>query len=136
MDEFTILISDRNRNVRELLKREMSAEGYLIRMAKNGMEVLEWLYENEPLDLLIVDPELPGMAELDILEKIKGRVPSLPIIMHAFSEDCMEYHHASDLVFFVEKKGNSVDRLKQVVSNLLKKPVFVKRPTALTNGTG
>ena len=42
--EYTILIADRNPNVRGLLKRELENEGYLVKMAKNAREVLDWAY--------------------------------------------------------------------------------------------
>lgn len=35
--KFTILTADRNRNVREFLKREMIAEGYRVKVAKIGV---------------------------------------------------------------------------------------------------
>jgi CheY-like chemotaxis protein len=39
-DPFTILIADRNPNVRELLKRELVAEGYSVQLARSSREVL------------------------------------------------------------------------------------------------
>lgn len=40
--KFTLLIADRNRNVREFLKRELIAEGYGVKVARNGQEILKW----------------------------------------------------------------------------------------------
>ena len=42
--QFTILISDRNRNVREFLKREMMGEAYRVRLAKSWREVLGYFF--------------------------------------------------------------------------------------------
>ena len=39
-DKFTILIADRNRHVREFLRRELMAEDYCVEVAKDGREVL------------------------------------------------------------------------------------------------
>jgi len=65
--QFTILISDRNHNVREFLKREMMAEGYRVRLAKNGREILEWAYHHESIDLAILDLDLPDASVMAIL---------------------------------------------------------------------
>lgn len=59
--QFTILISDRNRNVREFLKCEMMTEGYRVRLAKSGREVLELACNDESIDLAILDLDLPSL---------------------------------------------------------------------------
>lgn len=48
-NKFTILIADRNSNVREFLKREMMTEGYRVRLAKDSREVLKWAFSQAPL---------------------------------------------------------------------------------------
>ena len=116
---FTILIADRNRHVREFLKREMRAEGYRVKLAKSGREVLEWVYQYEPLDLLILDLDLPDWSGPAILEKIGDRIPTLPVVIHT-----LLFEHAHDpalanIAGFVEKRGNSVENLKRVVFEIL-----------------
>ncbi|OQX26734.1 MAG: hypothetical protein BWK80_08895 [Desulfobacteraceae bacterium IS3] len=118
-DTFEVLIADRNPHVREFLKRELKAEGYRIRLAENGSEVLKAVYQHETLDLLILDPDLPDAEESRLLKKIQNRIPCLPVVIHTFLSDyTSETFRAAALV---EKKGNSVELLKQVVSDILKK---------------
>lgn len=121
MKEFTILISDRNRNVREYLKREFTAEGYRVIIARSAQEILEWIYNNESIDLVILDPELPYSDEKSLLEKINDRVPSLPVVVHSFSPDYNDQSEMSDTVNFVEKKGSSIEHLKKEVFRLTEK---------------
>ena len=75
--EYKILIADRNSHVREFLKREMLAEGYIVQLAENGREVLKWTYSREPIDLLILDPDLPDAEESLLLKKAQAK-NSLP----------------------------------------------------------
>ena len=119
MKEFTILVSDRNGNVREYLRRELAAEGYRVRLAKSGQEVLKWIYYKEPIDLVILDPELPDADEIPLLERINDRVPTLPVIVHAFSPDYSNRPDILRAVKFVEKRGSSIEHLKEVVFELL-----------------
>ena len=44
------------------------SEGYRVRLAKNGKEVMRWIDYHEPFDLLIIDPNLPDEAELNPIE--------------------------------------------------------------------
>jgi len=119
--QFTILISDRNRNVREFLKREMMAEGYRVHLAKSGREVLKWAYKQEFIDLVILDLDLPDTSEIAILEKLENRIPTLPVIIHAFLSDYENPPAVLNAAALVEKEGNSVERLKNVVSEILGK---------------
>jgi DNA-binding NtrC family response regulator len=119
--DFTILIADRNRHVREFLKREMMAAGYRVRLAKNGREVLEQVYHHEPLDLLILDLDLPDSGEAAILESIEDRIPTLPVVVHSFLSEYANHPAVLSTAVFVEKKGSSIEPLKRVVFDVLNK---------------
>ena len=117
-EKFTILIADRNPHVRDFLMREMRKEGYSIRVAKNGREVLKWAYDPDLVDLLILDPDLPDAGEIEIMEKLNNRVPSLPVVVHSFLSDYNNHLDTFNAAAYVEKEGGSIDRLKEVVSEL------------------
>lgn len=119
--QYTILIADRNPNVRELLKREFSGAGYRIILAKNGCEVLKSIYAPEPLDLIILDLGLPDENGLRLLQKIQDRIPTLPVIVHSFFADYADHPSVHPTTSFVEKKGDSIEILKKVTSEILRK---------------
>lgn len=116
-----ILIADRNSNVREFLRREMTAEGYSVELAENGREVLKWAYHREPADLLILDPDLPDAEESLLLKKLKQRIPYLPVILHTFFSDYLAASKIINPTEFVEKGGSSIEKLKKVVTEILNK---------------
>ena len=115
----TILITERNPHVREFLKREIAAEGYAVRLAENGREMLKCVYHQEPIDLLILDPDLPDPDVAHILMELQDRVPKIPVIFHVFPQDFAQYASIMEDAVFVEKKGNSILELKQMVETLL-----------------
>ena len=116
---FSILIADRNPHVRRLLERELKADGYQVRVADNGREVLKWAYRLQPLNLIILDLDLPDIDEQTLFGNLQDRIPALPIIIHSFQPDGMKlsvyYRHA----VFVEKEENSIEKLKKAVSDIL-----------------
>ena len=120
---FTLLIADRNPHVRKLLHREMTAAGYRVRLADNAREVLKWAFHQEPLDLIILDPDLPDADEVQMLKHLLDRVPALPVIVHTYPTEYEGCAKDSKDFVFVEKKGSSVERLKQVVYETLIEPV-------------
>ncbi len=117
--EFTILVADRNPNVRTFLQRELTAAGYRIRLAENGRDVVKWVYHPDPLDLLILDPDLPDLEASSVMKKLKNRIPLLPVIVHTFLYDYEHDPNMPSRSAFVEKRGNSVEHLKQTVSEML-----------------
>ena len=119
---FTILIADRNPHVREFLKREMMAEGYHILLAKSVQEVLKFIYDNNrPLDLLILELDLPDTGGLPILKKLEDRIPNLPVVVHTYLSEYLNHPAVLCAAAIVEKKGNSIDHLKKAVSSTLRK---------------
>jgi DNA-binding NtrC family response regulator len=99
----------------------MMKEGYHVREAKNGQEVLKEVYTHERLDLLILDPDLPDVSTSTILEKLENRIPELPVVIHAFPADYSDDPDILKKVPFVEKGGDSIEHLKSVVCETLSK---------------
>jgi DNA-binding NtrC family response regulator len=115
-----LLIADRNPHVREFLKREMMAEGYQIRLVKSGQELIDDVHNRETLpDMVILDPDLPDANDQSLVHHIHQIVPGLPIVIHTLQTEMMHQLDAVHPVIFVEKKGSSVDHLKQAVKDLL-----------------
>jgi DNA-binding NtrC family response regulator len=97
------------------------AEGYQVQLARSGREVLEWAYGHESIDLVILDLDLPDTSEIAILEKLEDRIPTLPVVIHAFLSDYENPPAVLNAAALVEKEGNSVERLKKVVSEIVGK---------------
>ena len=117
--DFTILIADRNRNVRNLLQREMTSAGYRVRLAENAHEVIKWAFHQDPLDLIILDPDLPDGDDSRILDVVLDRIPAVPVIVHSHLSDFKHELNGRRNLVFVEKRGISVEHLKQVVFDVL-----------------
>ena len=118
--KFNLLIVDRNPHIRNFLRREMQAEGYHVQLARNAGEVLNIIYSLEPIDLIIVDLDLPGANELNLLKCLEDRIPPLPFVIHS---DLFYYPESTSQMskaMFVPKHGGSSETLKDVVWKLLK----------------
>ena len=115
-----LLIADRNPHVREFLKREMMADGYQIRLAKSGRELIDVLHDPYALpDMVILDPDLPDANDQSLVHDIHRIIPGLPIVIHTLQTEMTPQMDGGHPVLFVEKKGSSVDHLKLAVKDLL-----------------
>lgn len=119
----TLLIVDKNPKIRGFLKRELESEGFRVQLAENAAEALRWVYGPYSIDLIVLDPDLPDTDKCRMLASMWGRVPTLPTVIHTFSsvyKECTECVSIPEKAVFVEKKGDSVVRLKKVVGDVLK----------------
>jgi len=119
--KFNILIGERNPHIREFLKREMVTEGYNVQLAKNGREVLKLVYSSTPIDLVIIDPDLPDTSELNLFKSLEDRIPTLPLVVHGYGFENLDCSLKLKPVMFVPKQGNSSETLKNIVRELLLK---------------
>jgi two-component system, NarL family, invasion response regulator UvrY len=84
-----ILIADDHPLIRNGLKQIISRENDIevTCEASNAEEVFE-LIKNYKIDVLILDISMPGMSGFEVLDKIKQKLPELPVLMlSALSEE-------------------------------------------------
>ena len=115
----SLLIVDRNPNVREYLKRELGVEGYRIRLAENCRDMFRLISAAERIDLVIIDPDLPDVEGVSLFRKLEGLRPRVPVLIHTLVSDFRNRFGFPNEAQFIEKDGNSIDRLKHEIDNLL-----------------
>jgi DNA-binding NtrC family response regulator len=114
----TILIAERNRHVRELLRRELVGEGYCVLAAKDGHEAWEFLNTADPPALLVLDLEIPYLEELADRAHFSDQGPSLPTIIYSYATEVAEHLAVSRDAAFLEKSAD-LDDLKALVAHIL-----------------
>jgi len=77
-----VLVVDDEADIRELVAGVLEDEGYAVRTAANSTEALDAIEERRP-SLVLLDVWLQGskLDGLQILEEVKRRDPTLPVIM-------------------------------------------------------
>jgi DNA-binding NtrC family response regulator len=115
---FTILIAERNRNVRELLRRELAAEGYRIETAGCAKEVDGRLPAAPPLDAIVLDNDMPEAGRAAMVRKIRLARPNLPVIVHGHGIEEAGEALRERFTTFV-KKSEDLSRLKAAVAGVL-----------------
>ena len=64
----------------------LQEKGYDVLTANNGQDAIDYC-RNEPLDIVFLDENMPGLSGLETLETIKSLRPSLPVVMITKSEE-------------------------------------------------
>jgi two-component system response regulator AtoC len=79
-DRFRVLVIDDDPGVRDYMEALVSRQGYEVFAAVDGEEALRNLDTTRP-DLVTLDVVLPGMDGLKTLDKLKQRLPDVPVVM-------------------------------------------------------
>jgi DNA-binding response OmpR family regulator len=119
-ENFTLLIADRNRNIREFLQRELITDGYRVLLACDGRQVLK-IIENEAPDLLIIDLDIPYADELRVFERLQNGNQLIPLLVHTLPPGDTTNSFIQRAAGFVEKDGNNITNLKDTITQVLQK---------------
>lgn len=86
MTEGMVWVVDDDRSIRFVLRKALERAGIPSRAFERAEDVLEAFREERP-DVLVSDIRMPGMDGTSLLEEVKRRQPTLPvIIMTAYSD--------------------------------------------------
>ena len=114
-----VVVSDRNPNVRELLKREMIKEGHRVLIARNARELQNLVCQHKNVNILILDPNLAYLNEVNIYEKINSRTSPILLIIHSFPYNNNRNAFPNNTLY-VEKGENSIEQIKMEINKSLK----------------
>jgi len=79
MPQTVLIVDDEPLNL-DLLEQELSDLGYAVDKASGGKAALEQLAQ-KPVELVLLDYQMPGMNGIEVLNEIKKKDPALPVII-------------------------------------------------------
>ena len=86
MKNAKILIVEDNDDLLFTLNQVLKKEGYKLFSAASGEEAVK-IFNNELIDLVLLDLRLPKMNGIEVLQKIKERDPDILVLMMTASTD-------------------------------------------------
>ncbi len=75
-----VLVVDDSKGVRQLVAAVLGSQGYDVVVARNAEEGLDQLEEHS-FDALVVDFAMPGPDGVELVQAVRRRLPSLPVLM-------------------------------------------------------
>ena len=75
-----ILIVDDEESIRLLYKEELEEDGFVVEVAKDGLEALKQVPLFKP-DLITLDIKMPGLNGIETLKRIREMERQVPIVM-------------------------------------------------------
>src|SRR5271156_3886473 len=97
--DLTILFAEDNLEIQKTYERNFAKDGYHVLLAEHGARAMAEL-NDQKVDLLVTDLEMPGMNTLELFPILKKDFPRLPIIVVS--------GHYADLQNDFQNKGFNV----------------------------
>lgn len=114
-----ILLVDDEPAVRELQRRTLQAEGYVVTEAASGLEGIAALDQSGQIDLLLADLDMPGLGGDEMVRQIRTKRTDLPVLyVTGHIDRLMDARPLWEGEAFLEKPF-SLDGLREAVSLLL-----------------
>lgn len=103
-----LLIVDDNDTYRQILTQQLQSWGMLIYGAASAAEAFDWLNQGQPLDMALLDMQMPGMDGLTLATKIRSysNYQTLPLVLLTSInglERANQTHVPVDLAAFLTK---------------------------------
>ena len=86
MPKHHILVVDDEPSVREVVKRYLERDGYVVSTASTGPEALTIIENERDIKLVVLDVMLPGVDGIEIVKRVR-RESAVPIIMLSARSD-------------------------------------------------
>ena len=125
-EEDSILLVEDEQVVRALTKRILTQQGYNVLSAASGAEALEiWLEHSRSIRLLITDVVMPMVGGLELVSRLRGSRPDLPVLyVSGYTREATLPLESEVAVTRFLEKPYTVDSLISQVNELL--PVKAK----------
>ena len=94
---YSILLVDDDPGVRKSVGDMLARSGYEVVAAEDGDAALAVVREKPGIDLVIADYKMPGMDGLQLVRRIKEKVPSVPVVIMTGHGDLESYLCATGL---------------------------------------
>ena len=95
MTSTTILLADDDAAIRTVLAQYLQQQGYSVRATQSGVTLWSWVQAGLG-DLVVCDVIMPDADGLDLLPKIRGKRPELPVIIMSAKNTVLTALRASE----------------------------------------
>lgn len=77
---YSVLVIDDEKNIRLMLSKCLSSEGYSVSLAEDGLSGIDSFQKNK-YDAVLLDMKMPGLDGMEVLQRLKEINQAIPIIM-------------------------------------------------------
>jgi len=113
----SLIIAERARNIRRLLRRELSRDGYEITLLGSGAELCRLLETSPQSQVVLLDPELPDLDDQALLKRLRLAMADSLLLVHSYGGQA--YRPLADMTTAVVRRSGDIEALRATLKSLL-----------------
>lgn len=131
MQKSKILVVDDEDVIRDSFSEWLTEAGYEVATASDGGEALD-IISSQEIDIVIADLKMPGMDGIELMKRVKGADPNLPvIIMTAYGSIASAIEAMKAGAYDYLEKPFCPERVEIMIKNLVAHQTILKENIAL-----
>ncbi len=115
LEKRKVLIADDDSSCRSMLALLLDLEGWEVTEARNGIETLEKVHQEQP-DLLILDHRMPELTGAEVYRHLQIKGINLAIVLVSAYGNLQELASSLGISYFVMKPYNIPELLNTIES--------------------
>lgn len=113
-----IIVADDNKELCDVLKEILEAEGYKVDFVHNGFALISYLKEVQDVDVVILDLIMPEKGGISVFDTVRSISPASKLIIYTAYLDYKNSVFAKKADAFISKSGD-VETLINTLRKLL-----------------
>ncbi len=112
----SLIIAERARNIRHLLRRELSRDGYEITVISSGQELCRLLESQGAGHIVLLDPDLPDLEDASVIKRLRAQAGRSTLLVHSYGAQI--YRPLADVTHGIVRRSGNIEALRATLSNL------------------
>ena len=112
----SLIIAERARNIRRLLSRELSRDGYDITVISSGHELCRLLESQRAGHIVLLDPDLPDLEDDSVIRRLRAQAGHATLLIHSYGAQA--YRPLADVTHQVVRRTGNIEALRATLGNL------------------
>jgi CheY-like chemotaxis protein len=121
----TILVASHKRPERDILRRELEAEGFHVKTVSDGEDLILTAHKHDRPDLVVMETDLPFLDGATVLRTLAERRPPIPAVVR-YQGSLPESVKVMGIVAAVRE--DDMEGLKRVVGKIMAQGSGAKEP--------
>lgn len=113
----SVIVAERTKNVRQLLSRELSRDGYIVCSLATGVDLCRELEADTSPRVILLDPDLPGLADDAVLQRLRRAAKRSHLFIHSFG--AQTFAPLADMTLATVSRTGNIEALKNALHDAL-----------------
>lgn len=112
----SLIIAERARNIRHLLRRELSRDGFEITVLSSAQDLCRSLESQPRRQIILLDPDLPDLDDAILIQRLRIALADNLLLLHSYGAQL--YPPLADITTATVRRTGDIEALRATLKSL------------------